>query len=121
VKAFRLGAVAFLQKQSLSESVLLDAVHQAVIRDGAQRGTHQRRLDTLRRVNELSTEEKSVLELVLKGQDEGVIAAVLGISRDDVERHLAKVMSALGAATLPALIDLAASAGLLSNTDSPGA
>ena len=58
------------------------------------------------RVAGLTPRERDVLDLVVQGRPNKIIADVLGISQRTVENHRAAVMKRTGVATLPDLIRL---------------
>jgi DNA-binding CsgD family transcriptional regulator len=59
-----------------------------------------------RRIAGLTSRQRQVLELVVKGNPNKQIAYVLGISQRTVETHRASVMKKIGARSLPELIRL---------------
>jgi FixJ family two-component response regulator len=121
VRAMRLGVVAFLQKQSLSETALWEALHHAVDLDSQRRAARARREDLLARAKRLTADEAQVLQLLVEGEDHTTIAEQLDISRRTVENRRAKLMNKLGVSTFPQLIRLAVEAGLFPSApeDSP--
>ena len=68
------------------------------------------------RIAGLSVRERQVLEGLLAGGTNKVIARELGISPRTVELHRASVMERLGAKTLPAAVLMAAAAGVRAGT-----
>ena len=58
------------------------------------------------RIARLTARERDVLELIVQGRPNKIIADDLGISQRTVENHRAAVMRRTGAATLPDLIRL---------------
>jgi FixJ family two-component response regulator len=103
VRAVQAGAVDFVQKP-FNDQALLDSVHRALSRDAEQRGEASRLQDIQGRFNRLTPREQEVLDLVIAGKRNKVIAADLGISQSTVEAHRAKVMEKMEANTLSDLM-----------------
>jgi two-component system, LuxR family, response regulator FixJ len=103
VRAVQAGAVDFIEKP-FNDQVLLDAVHRALQRDAEVRGQVMRRADIMERLERLTPREREILELVVVGRRNKVIAADLGISQSTVEAHRAKVMEKLEARSLSDLM-----------------
>jgi len=62
----------------------------------------------------LTPRQREIMELVLAGHPNKIIAADLGISQRTVENHRASIMKKTGAKSLPALVRLAMIAGKMS-------
>lgn len=60
-----------------------------------------------RRISQLTTRQRQVMDLVLAGHPSKNIAADIGISQRTVENHRAAIMRKTGATSLPALARLA--------------
>ena len=106
VHAMKSGAIEFLTKP-FRDQELLDAVRQALLRDGAVR---QRRSETAhihQRYESLSAREQEVMTLVLRGRLNKQIAGELGISEATVKFHRGKMMQKMRAASVPELIQMA--------------
>ena len=65
-----------------------------------------RRADVLHRLETLTPREKQVMELVVDGAANKVIAIDLGLSERTVEIHRAKVMEKMGARSVAHLVKL---------------
>jgi len=103
VRAVKNGAVDFIEKP-FNDQALLDAVHRAIEIDAEQRG-HARELASVReRMDRLTKREHEVLEQIVAGKRNKVIAADLGISQSTVEAHRAKVMEKLEVRSLSELM-----------------
>ena len=103
VRAVQAGAVDFIEKP-FRDQVLLDSVHRAITRDAEQRGAASRLADIEARLRRLTPREKEVLDLVMTGMRNKVIAVELGVSQSTVEAHRAKVMEKMEAKTLSDLM-----------------
>ena len=103
VRAVQAGAVDFIEKP-FNDQALLDSVHRAIERDAEQRGQASRLADIQARFDRLTPREREVLELVIAGKRNKVIAADLGVSQSTVEAHRAKVMEKMEARSLSDLM-----------------
>jgi two-component system, LuxR family, response regulator FixJ len=103
VEAMRAGAVDFLQKP-FRDDVLLDRIHAALARDKANRLGLSAKSEILVRIESLTPREKEVMELVVSGKANKVIAGDLGLSQRTVEIHRARVMEKLHASSLAHLV-----------------
>ena len=103
VRAVQAGAVDFIEKPFNDQS-LLDSVHRAIERDAEQRGQASRLADIKERLDRLTPREREVLELVVAGKRNKVIAADLYVSQSTVEAHRAKVMEKMEAGSLSDLM-----------------
>ena len=95
VRAMKGGAVDFLTKPVRGDE-LLDAVRQALARGAAARQTkiHKRDWDT--RYKSLTSREREVFSLVVRGHPNKQVADLLGISERTVKAHRAQVMHKMG-------------------------
>ncbi len=103
VRAVQAGAADFIEKP-FNDQALLDSVHRAIEWDAEQRGEASRLADIQARLERLTPREREVLELVIAGKRNKVIAADLGVSQSTVEAHRAKVMEKMEAKTLSDLM-----------------
>jgi two-component system response regulator FixJ len=105
VQAMKEGAFEFIEKPFRDQD-LLDRVNHALQQDRENRGTLARRADVLQRFESLTPREKQVMEFVVDGAANKVIAIDLGLSERTVEIHRAKVMEKMGARSVAHLVKL---------------
>ena len=94
VTAMKSGAVDFLQKPFRDQD-LIDRIHKALDRDGDARKGRAEREEIRARLALLTPREREVMERVVRGQANKVIAMDLGVSQRTVELHRARVMKKL--------------------------
>jgi len=103
VAAVQAGAVDFIEKP-FRDQLLLDAIHRAITRDAKRRGQAMQHAEIEQRLRRLTPRETEVLDQVMQGARNKVIAFELGISQSTVEAHRAKVMEKMQARTLSDLM-----------------
>lgn len=105
VSALKGGAVDFIEKP-FDYRLAVQAVEKAFERDRQSRSARARRSDIDSRLALLTEREREVMERVIEGKANKVIAAELDISVKTVEVHRAKGMEKLGAASVAELVQL---------------
>jgi two-component system response regulator FixJ len=103
IEAMRAGVVDFLEKPFADEA-LLSALHSALGRSEADRQRAQDRQGVRDRRAALSGREAEVLDGLLAGKPNKIIAFDLGISPRTVEIYRANVMTKMQAASLSELV-----------------
>ncbi len=103
VRAVQAGAVDFIEKP-FNDQALLDSVHRAIEKDAMQRGEASRIADIQEHVARLTPREREVLDLVVAGYRNKLIASELSVSQSTVEAHRAKVMEKMAAKSLSDLM-----------------
>ena len=103
VQAVQAGAVDFLEKP-FNEQSLLESIYKAIEIDAEQRGVACKKAEIQERIERLTQREKEVMEEVVAGKRNKVIAYDLNISQSTVEAHRAKVMEKMEASSLSDLM-----------------
>ncbi len=117
VDAMKYGAADFLEKP-FDDELLLGAVRSALDRLGKDGKRETERAEILDKLATLSTRERQVLEGLVAGNPNKVIAFDLSISPRTVEIYRANVMTKMAAASLSDLVRKALIAGILDNAPS---
>jgi len=107
VRALKAGAIDFLQKP-VARGELLDRVQEALALDAKARQTEAERLRVEGCVARLTPRERQVMELVVAGKTNKIIASELGLCEKTVEVHRARVMTKMEADSLAHLVRLVA-------------
>ena len=105
VQAIKDGAFQFIQKPFRDQD-LLDHINHALQQDTENRKDMARRAEVLRRVETLTPRERQVMDLVVEGEANKVMAIDLGLSERTVEIHRAKVMEKMGARSVAHLVKM---------------
>jgi two-component system, LuxR family, response regulator FixJ len=115
VEAMKHGAADFLEKPFDGE-LLLNSVRSALNRRGKDDKREVERAEILENLAALSNRERQVLEGLVAGNANKVIAFDLTISPRTVEIYRANVMAKMAAASLSDLVRKALVAGILDNS-----
>jgi FixJ family two-component response regulator len=102
VRAMKAGAVDFLSKP-FREQDLLDAITHSLERDGAARQQRAELAEIQARYDTLTSREREVIALVVRGMRNKQTAAELGITEVTVKVHRHNIMEKMGARSLPGL------------------
>ena len=100
------GAVEFLTKPFRTEE-LVDAVRQALARDGDLRKQRSETLELREKLGTLTPRELQVLALVVAGRLNKQIAGELGTTELTIKVHRGRVMRKMNAASLADLVRMA--------------
>lgn len=111
VRAMKLGAVDFIEKP-FEEAILLSSLDRAftLLKDRGE--TAERKQVAESKVNSLTTREREVLQGLMAGLPNKLLARQLGISLRTVEMHRANMMDRLGVGSLAEALTLAVQAGV---------
>jgi RNA polymerase sigma factor (sigma-70 family) len=105
VGAMQAGAVNFLEKP-FHEQELWDSISKALEIDAQTRRRKARRQLLQDRLSQLNEGERTVLNLILEGKINKVIAEELGISTRTVEDRRARIMKKMDANSVAELVQL---------------
>lgn len=111
VAAMKAGASDFLPKP-VARHRLIDAVQEALRRRSVEAGRRAATAACRRRVGSLTPRERQVLEGVIAGRSNRVIAGGLGLSEKTVEEYRARMMTRLGASSVADAVKIGLAAGL---------
>jgi two-component system response regulator FixJ len=103
VEAMKAGAVDFLEKP-FDDDVLIGAIKAALARGVGERERSARAAEVRDRLKLLSDRERQVLEGLVAGKPNKIIAYDLGISARTVEIYRANVMTKMQADSLSSLV-----------------
>lgn len=103
VDAMKEGAVDFIQKP-YREEALLEKIEAALEQDREQRKSLDERQEIVRRIKSLTPREREIMDRMIAGQANKVIAIELEISQRTVEIHRSRVMHKMGTHSLAHLV-----------------
>jgi two-component system response regulator FixJ len=112
VEAMKFGAVDFLEKP-FDDDVLLASVRSALNWSEASAALESERADVRARIATLTHRERDVLEGLVAGHPNKIIAFDLKISPRTVEIYRANVMTKMKAGSLSGLVRMALAAGVM--------
>lgn len=105
VQAMKSGALDFLQKP-FSDQALLDRVQAALRLDAERRRERSTQADVQARLAALTPREREVMDRVVAGKPNKIVARELALSTRTVEIHRARLMEKMGARSLAELVRL---------------
>ncbi len=105
VAAVKKGALDFIQKP-YNDQQLLDLVNEALKRDAELREREARSQQIAGLVASMTAREREVMDAVVSGKSNKIIAEELGVTIKTVEAHRARVMEKMGAESLAHLVHL---------------
>ncbi|WP_299872909.1 response regulator FixJ [uncultured Cocleimonas sp.] len=111
VQAMRQGALDFLQKP-FRDQELLDRINHALNSCNKQHDDQQQTHDVKKHIHNLTPREHQVMEMIVEGKANKVIAIDLGLSQRTIEVHRKNVMQKLEARSLAELVRIVTQTGL---------
>jgi FixJ family two-component response regulator len=105
VKAIQAGAADFIQKP-FRDQELIDRIREVLVDDAQERAERLERSEILHRMSTLTEREREVMEQVVVGKANKVVAIDLSVSQRTVEIHRANVMEKMKAKSLAQLVRL---------------
>jgi two-component system response regulator FixJ len=112
VEAMKAGAVDFLEKP-FDDELLIGLVRSALSRSRESVALEAERTELLARLSSLTNRERQVLEGLIAGKPNKIIAFDLAISPRTVEIYRANVMTKMAAASLSELVRMALVTGAM--------
>jgi len=103
VRAMKAGAVDFLEKP-FDSALLMDSVRRALELGSKTRSKKEETRTAKKLLTHLSPRERTVLEKLVQGQPNKIVAHELGISPRTVEIHRAHIMIKMDASSLADLV-----------------
>lgn len=103
VDAMKEGAVDFIQKP-YREEALLEKIEAALKQDLEQRKSLDEKQEIIKRIESLTPREHEIMDRMIAGQANKVIAIELEISQRTVEIHRSRVMHKMGTHSLAHLV-----------------
>lgn len=105
VRAMKGGAVTFLEKPC-SDHELWDAIRESLDRDAAHRATRESQRQVQGRLARLTPDERHVLDMLVEGKPNKLIAKELDVSLRTVESRRHNVFLKTGTSTVAELVRL---------------
>lgn len=105
VRAMKSGAVDFIEKP-FNDQQLLERINQALELDRVARESHDELEGMRARLALLTPREREVMQRIVAGQANKVVALDLGLSERTIEIHRAKVMAKTAAGSLAELVSM---------------
>ena len=105
VRAIQSGAITLLEKPC-EEDELWDAIRKALSKDAEGRATYERRKELHRRIEGLTPVQRNVMDLIVAGKANKVIAMELDVSIRTVEARRQEVFAKMQADSVAELVRL---------------
>ncbi len=105
IRAIKAGALDFIEKP-FNDQVLLERIGQALALGAKMRQSQNERAEIASRLESLTSREREVMQMVVDGKPNKIIADRLGVSQKTVEVHRASVMKKMQVESLAELVRL---------------
>lgn len=115
VRAMRNGALTLIEKPC-DDDVLWEAVRTGLAADQQNWEHEQRKGSILDRLNSLTPKEREVLEFIVAGDANKVVASKLDVSVRTVENHRQKIFQKMKADSLAELVRMALASGVITDS-----
>ena len=119
VRSMKAGASDFLEKPA-SGIEIIAAIERAIDQKINGSALDALRLEASRFTARLTPRQREILEFIIDGRPNKIIAADLGISQRTIENHRAAIMRKSGVKSLPALTRMVFAANLSLKQSQPG-
>lgn len=106
VEAMKAGALDFVEKP-FRDQVMLDSIQKAITVDRETRDREKQHKEFRSRLEQLTQREQQIMELLIAGKANKVIAFELGISQKTVDFHRSNVLGKLSVNSVVDLVRLA--------------
>jgi RNA polymerase sigma factor (sigma-70 family) len=114
VQALKQGASDFIEKPFENE-FLLESIKRASLHERSQRELRTIKYDLAHKFERLTPREREVMKYIVNGTSNKNLAELLGVSSRTIEVHRSRIMSKMGAGSLPELVCMAISLGMISS------
>ncbi|NOY42128.1 MAG: response regulator transcription factor [Planctomycetes bacterium] len=115
VRAMRNGALTLMEKPC-DDDELWEAVRTGLTYDQKNWVLEQQRTEILRRIDCLTPKEREVLEYIVAGDANKVVARKLDVSVRTIENHRHKIFQKMAAQSLAELVRMALSVGIVAKS-----
>jgi two-component system response regulator FixJ len=103
VRAIKAGAVTLLEKP-YADDALWDAIRKGLAMDAAERGKHEYQKELRRRMERLGDTQRTVMDMVVQGLPNKVIAKRLDVSVRTIENRRHEIFSIMHADSVAELV-----------------